>query len=112
MNDFKYKKAYGQNFIKDDNIIKKIVNVSEVDKDTIVIEIGPGAGSLSKQIVPLSGYSILYEIDTRLEEALNNVLKDNKKYKKERYAKFNTSYFIDYLFNNYVWSNIHTYNSI
>ena len=80
MENFKYKKSFGQNFIKDDNIIRKIVNYSEIDKDTVVLEIGPGAGSLSKQIVPLAYYAVLYEIDTRLKETLNNVLAKNNNY--------------------------------
>ncbi len=74
MNDFKFKKKFGQNFIKDDNIIDKIVKYSEVDKNTLVIEIGPGAGSLSKKIIPICGYAILYEIDETLKDILDNVL--------------------------------------
>ena len=80
MNDFEFKKSLGQNFIKDDNIIDKIVKYSEIDKDTLIIEIGPGAGSLSKKIIPLSGYSILYEIDTRLKNILNDLLSNNDNY--------------------------------
>ena len=80
MDDFEFKKSLGQNFIKDDNIIDKIVKYSDIDKDTLVIEIGPGAGSLSKKIVPLSGYAILYEIDTRLKDTLNDLLKDYNNY--------------------------------
>ena len=80
MDNFEYKKALGQNFIKDDNIIQKIVNVSNIDKNTLVIEIGPGAGSLSKKIIPLSGYSILYEIDERLKPVLDDVLCENDNY--------------------------------
>lgn len=80
MNDFEFKKSLGQNFIKDDNIIDKIVNSAMIDKDTLVIEIGPGAGSLSKKIVPLSGNTILYEIDTRLRDILNDVLNGNDNY--------------------------------
>ncbi len=60
MNNFEFKKSLGQNFLKDDNIINKIVNYSNIDKDTLVIEIGPGAGSLSRKIIPLAGYTILY----------------------------------------------------
>ena len=81
MDDFKFKKYLGQNFIKDDNIIDKIVKYSEVDKNTLVIEIGPGAGSLSKKIIPLCGYAILYEIDSSLSDILNDVLSNNKNYK-------------------------------
>lgn len=80
MNKFDYKKSLGQNFIKDNNIISKIVNASSIDKDTLVIEIGPGSGSLSSSIVPLAGFSILYEIDTRLCEVLNNKLQMYKNY--------------------------------
>lgn len=80
MDNFEFKKSLGQNFIKDDNIIDKIVRNSDIDKETLVIEIGPGAGSLSKKIIPLSGYSILFEIDTRLKDILHSVLKDNDNY--------------------------------
>lgn len=78
--NFEFKKSFGQNFIHDDNIIDKIVDRSEIDGDTLVLEIGPGAGSLSKKIVPLSKYSILYEIDNRLENILSNVLLEYNNY--------------------------------
>ena len=78
--EFEYKKSLGQNFLKDENITTKIANLSEIDKDTLVIEIGPGAGSLSKKIIPLSGYTILYEIDTRLKDTLVNVLSNYNNY--------------------------------
>lgn len=80
MDNFEFKKSLGQNFIIDDNIIDKIVKYSDIDKDTLVVEIGPGAGSLSRKIIPLSGYSILYEIDNRLKGILNDVLRDNENY--------------------------------
>lgn len=80
LNNFEYKKSLGQNFLKDDNIIDKIVEYSDIDKDTLVIEIGPGAGSLSKKIVPLCGYAILYEIDIRLKSELNSVLDNYTNY--------------------------------
>lgn len=80
MENFKHKKSLGQNFINNVGIIDKIVNVSDIDKDTLVIEIGPGMGVLSKRIVPLSGYSILFEIDGRLENILRKELKGNENY--------------------------------
>ena len=79
--NFNYKKSLGQNFLKDENIINKIVSSSSIDKDTLVIEVGPGAGSLSKKIIPLSGFSLLYEIDLRLESILNSTLGCNNNYK-------------------------------
>lgn len=81
MDKFNFDKSLGQNFIKDDGIIDKIVKNALVDKDTLVLEIGPGAGALSKKIVPLAGYAILYEIDTRLEGCLTKILDGNDNYK-------------------------------
>ena len=78
--EFQFKKSLGQNFLKDENITSKIANFSNIDKDTLVIEIGPGSGSLSKKIIPLAGYSILYEIDTRLKDTLNSVLYEYDNY--------------------------------
>jgi len=81
LKNFEYKKSFGQNFINDDNIIKKMVNGAEIDKDTLVIEIGPGAGVLSNEIIPKCGNAILYEIDTRLEDFLISKLKKYDNYK-------------------------------
>lgn len=80
MDNFEFKKSLGQNFLKDDNIINKIVSYSDIDNDTLVIEIGPGAGSLSKKIIPLAGYAILYEIDARLKAILDDKLKQFDNY--------------------------------
>ena len=44
------KKSLGQNFLIDKNIIKKIINLVEV-KNQNIIEIGPGKGSLTKEII-------------------------------------------------------------
>ena len=49
-NGFNLKKKFGQNFIVDENIINGIMTKSEIDKDTLVIEIGPGAGSLTYKL--------------------------------------------------------------
>ena len=46
--DVKFKKKFGQNFLKDINIVKRIVDVSEVDKDSLVIEVGPGGGVMTR----------------------------------------------------------------
>ena len=74
--DHNFKKSFGQNFLIDNNVINKIVNSAEIDKETLVMEIGPGGGAITKGIVPISEYSILYEIDKSLEVGLNELLKD------------------------------------
>ncbi len=80
MEKFNFKKSLGQNFITDVNIINEIIDVSDIDKETLVIEIGPGAGALSELIVSKSKNAILYEIDTRLENTLRNKLKNYENY--------------------------------
>ena len=80
MENFKFRKSLGQNFLNDKNVIHKIVESAEIDKDTMVIEIGPGGGAITKLLVPKSGYSLLYEADSRLEENLREILKGNDNY--------------------------------
>lgn len=80
MYNFDFKKTLGQNFLKDDNIVNKIVNATEYKKNNLVIEIGPGAGALTKKLLPKVDKAILYEIDTRLEKVLNNELAEYDNY--------------------------------
>lgn len=73
-NNFKFKKKYGQNFIIDYNVINNIVDKSEIDKDTLVIEIGPGVGSLTYKLVQDAAFVLCYEIDNTVENILNSNL--------------------------------------
>ena len=73
---FNLKKMFGQNFIIDENIINSIITKSGVDKDTLVIEIGPGAGSLTYKLSEYSKNVLCYEIDTTLKELLSDNLSD------------------------------------
>jgi len=73
---FNFKKKFGQNFIIDENIIDGIVNKSEIDTDTLVLEIGPGAGSLTYKVSKKAKQVICYEIDTKLKPVLDETLKD------------------------------------
>lgn len=80
MKDFQFKKSLGQNFLNDKNVINKIVESADIDKDTLVIEIGPGGGAITELMVPKAGRAMLYEADSRLEEHLNNLLSSNDNY--------------------------------
>ena len=73
--DFKFKKKFGQNFLTDDNILNNIVNSADVDKDTLVIEIGCGAGALTRKIVKYTDMVIGYEIDESLKPILSTINK-------------------------------------
>lgn len=75
-NHFDFKKKFGQNFIIDENVINRIVENSEVDENTLVIEIGPGAGSLTNKLAKSAKNVLCYEIDTTLKDVLNETLKD------------------------------------
>ena len=72
--DYNFKKKFGQNFLKDENILKNIVDKSEVDKDTLVIEIGIGAAYLTYYLSEKAGNVLGYEIDESLKEIIKKQL--------------------------------------
>ena len=65
-NEFKIKKKFGQNFLVDQNILSKIVQSSSATADSLIIEIGPGLGSLTEHLIRHSKHVLAYEIDTDL----------------------------------------------
>ncbi len=111
---FYFKKNFGQNFIIDENIIQSIIKKSEIDSDTLVIEIGPGAGSLTYLLGKHAKQVLCYEIDTKLKDILDenleglknveviyedflkrNVLSDLKKFSYQKlYVVANLPYYI------------------
>ena len=78
--DFNFKKKFGQNFLKDSNITEAIANSVDYKKKNLVIEIGPGAGALSKKLLSKVDFAILYEIDYSLEDILKDELKEYNNY--------------------------------
>ena len=72
--DFNFKKKYGQNFLRDNSIPRKIVDVSKIPDNTLVIEIGPGAGALTKELAKVAKQVLCYEIDESLEDILDQAL--------------------------------------
>jgi len=73
---FSFSKSFGQNFLTDRNILEKIVEVSAVDKDYGVIEIGPGFGVLTMFLLEKAGKVVSIEIDKRLKEVLDYTLSE------------------------------------
>ncbi|MCX4254000.1 MAG: 16S rRNA (adenine(1518)-N(6)/adenine(1519)-N(6))-dimethyltransferase RsmA [Bacilli bacterium] len=71
------KKSLGQNFLQDENILKKIADSINTLEDDLIIEIGPGKGALTKYLKDKNSYLLCYEIDTRMKDILNNY-EDNK----------------------------------
>jgi len=74
--NFNLKKMFGQNFIIDENVINNIINSVDINKETLVIEIGPGAGSLTYKLSKYAKDVLCYEIDTTLKELLEDNLKE------------------------------------
>lgn len=70
LKEFQYKKSFGQNFIKEASIVTKIRDTAEILPHSLIIEIGPGAGSLTEKLVETGEQVLAYEIDLRLKEVL------------------------------------------
>lgn len=75
-NNFHFKKIFGQNFIVDENLINNIITKAEIDNETLVIEIGPGAGSLTSKLAKSAKQVLCYEIDKDLEPILKKNISD------------------------------------
>lgn len=78
--DIKANKRFGQNFLIDDNILENIVEVSNISKSDLVIEIGPGLGNLTEYIIDRAGYTLLVEIDSKMIQILNDRFKNKENY--------------------------------
>jgi 16S rRNA (adenine1518-N6/adenine1519-N6)-dimethyltransferase len=74
--DFKFTKSLGQNFLIDDTVLKDIVSGAEVSKDDVVIEIGPGVGTLTKELLDKAKHVYAIEIDEKLIPILKEELKE------------------------------------
>ncbi|MBC1435256.1 16S rRNA (adenine(1518)-N(6)/adenine(1519)-N(6))-dimethyltransferase RsmA [Listeria rocourtiae] len=72
--DFLFKKSLGQNFLIDSNILRRITETAELDKETDVIEIGPGIGALTEHLARTSKRVLAFEIDQRLMRILPDTL--------------------------------------
>lgn len=71
---FSVKKSLGQNFIIDPNILVNIVAAAGLDKDTNVVEVGPGIGALTEHLARASKEVVAFEIDDRLLPVLADTL--------------------------------------
>ena len=68
------KKHFGQNFLIDKNVLNKIIDISGITKDDIVIEIGPGMGCLTEYLAINAKKVVCYEIDPDMIQVLNENL--------------------------------------
>ena len=72
--NFIFKKAFGQNFLTDDNLLSSIVEKSGIDDGSTVLEIGVGGGTLTRAIAKKAKKVIGFEIDNNLKPVLQKTL--------------------------------------
>jgi 16S rRNA (adenine1518-N6/adenine1519-N6)-dimethyltransferase len=75
-NEFTFRKNYGQNFLIDSHVIDKIVAAAEIDKETDVLEIGPGIGTLTQYLAEAARSVTAVEIDDKLIPILGKTLSE------------------------------------
>lgn len=73
-NNVALKKAYGQNFLTDENLLAEIVEKAGITDSDIVLEIGCGAGALTRELAKKAKAVVGYEIDGRLKPVLSETL--------------------------------------
>jgi len=71
--DLVLKKIYGQNFIIETNILKKISGFAELNRNDVVLEIGPGIGSLTEIMMPEVKKIVCIEIDKKFAEVFSEI---------------------------------------
>ena len=72
--NIRIKKRLGQNFLIDEGILNRIVEVADLSKDDIVVEIGPGMGTLTKKLAQKVKKVLAIEIDENLVKLLREIL--------------------------------------
>ncbi len=65
------KKHLGQHFLQDPGIISKIIQTADVNKEDVIVEIGPGRGALTFRLAEMASEVIAIEIDHSIVESLN-----------------------------------------
>ncbi len=73
---FSFSKSLGQNFLIDQNILDKIVAGSGIDENWGVLEIGPGAGTLTRELAKIASRVVAVEIDKSLIPLLSDTLSE------------------------------------
>ena len=76
--DVKFKKKFGQNFLKDNSVVLKIVNLCNITKNDLVIEVGPGGAILTRELSRVAKNVLAYEIDEDLKDELSKKLSQSE----------------------------------
>ena len=74
--EFAFQKKFGQNFLLDTHVLDKIIRAAGVTKEDMVLEIGPGIGTMTQCLAEAAGRVVAVEIDSNLIPILKDTLKD------------------------------------
>lgn len=72
--EFAFQKKFGQNFLIDTHVLDKIINAAGVTKEDMVLEIGPGIGTMTQYLAEAAGKVVAVEIDANLIPILKETL--------------------------------------
>ncbi|WP_315110219.1 16S rRNA (adenine(1518)-N(6)/adenine(1519)-N(6))-dimethyltransferase RsmA [Clostridium intestinale] len=78
--NFRFSKSLGQNFLIDDSVLEDIVEGAEVSEEDLVIEIGPGVGTLTRELIKKAKRVVAIELDSNLIPILTEELRDEEKF--------------------------------
>lgn len=72
--NFTFQKKFGQNFLIDTHVLDKIIRAAEITKEDMVLEIGPGIGTMTQYLAEAAGKVVAVEIDKNLIPILSDTL--------------------------------------
>ena len=72
--NFSFQKKFGQNFLIDTHVLDKIIRAADINKEDMVLEIGPGIGTMTQFLAEAAGKVAAVEIDKNLIPILNDTL--------------------------------------
>lgn len=72
--DFSFQKKFGQNFLIDPHVLEKIIKAAKISKEDMVLEIGPGIGTMTQYLAETAGKVVAVEIDRNLIPILADTL--------------------------------------
>lgn len=103
MSQFKFKKKYGQNFLQDEQTLEKIVSSIAPSPNDLIIEVGPGAGAITKKLKRYASRLIAFEIDEETKKYLLPLQDEKTKIVYEDFLKIDLHEFLQ----NYDYENLY-----
>ena len=104
-----FKKSLGQNFLRDESVLNRIINEFEVTDNSLILEVGAGDGALTKKLLTKKTDVISFEIDTSLKQYLDIINSEKLRVVYEDFLKINLNNYVNSYNNIYFVSNVPYY---